>query len=283
MAEAQSRGGGRVKLLFIMIVVVACLGVIAYLAGQLNVHRYYLVLAERELVVHRGAPIPFVTKPYAPQTEADRVAYAPIRVPARWNGPRRESYGDRAALDRAIFALMQERLRNEFYSGRLPNLERVDAAMERVAQLAGLTDDDRRQLEELRGDYSYLKAREIIEGLPVRLNEARRLCDEAEQLGTGKLGDPKQLSRRLGQWMQLIANSAVAQPLPPAQTPAVAAPLFPEVAPPTPATVPVPAPVPAAPGPIPAAPAPTDSTSGAAPTPATAVDGAPAAGADDPL
>jgi len=287
MEEGQARGGGRVKLLLVTILVVACIGVIAWLAGQLNVHRYYLIRADRELVVHRGAPIPFVTRAFEPKTEAERIAYAPVRIPARWVGPSRESFSDRPAMDRALFAVMQKRLSDEFYSGRLPNLERVDTDMRRVDHLSGLSDEDRRDLEELRGDYAYLKARELIEGLPTRLQEARRLCDLAEQQGTGKLGDPRQLSRRLAMWMQLVANSTVAQPLPPAQVPRPATPLLPELAPkpivPTPAPSPLPAPAPApiaptpetsplAPGPTPGTPAPEASPATPAPAPAEPVE-----------
>lgn len=249
MAEGQSGGGfRRVKLYAITALIVAALGCILYLAGQLNAHRYYLVREGRNLLVYRGAAFPFMTRQFIPQTAADRVAYSPIRLPARWDGSQRQSFSDRSALDRGIYAMMEKRLRDEFYTGRLPNMERVNGSMMRIKNLSGLSDEDRRGLSEIQGDYAYLKAREIVDGLPESLNEARRLCDLAERQGTGRLGDPREFSQRLSQWMQLLVHTPVVQPLPPTKDD-VGATIFAPAAPPVaeePATPPPPTEAPSA-------------------------------------
>jgi len=198
-------------------------------------------------------------KPFVPINEMERTAYAPIPLPLRWDGPARQSFDDRGELDRGIYAIIDKRLRDEFYSGRGPAMERVDADMRRVQALGGLSDDDRKALVELQGDYAYLQAREIVDGLPERLRQARRLCDQAEDQGTGKLGDPRELSTRLGQWMRLLTPDGALLPVVPA-TPAAPAPLEPALPPlaPLPPTAPTPSPeaAPVAP-PVPPPAAPT--------------------------
>ncbi|MFH1810069.1 MAG: hypothetical protein ABIJ09_15085 [Pseudomonadota bacterium] len=257
MSEAQIPArGGRIKLLVITILVVGLIGVIAYLAGQLNAHRYYLVHEERALVIYRGASIPLVTRPFVPINEDERTAYAPIIVPARWDGSKRLTFNDRSELDRGIYQIIDKRLREEFYGGRGPSMERIDTDMKRVQALSGLSDDDRRALAELQGDYAFLKAREIVDGLPERLRHARRLCDQAEDQGTGKLGDPRDLSLRLAQWMRMLSPEAATAPIPAAAAESPLPPALPFAPPALPSTSVQPRPIPENPPVAPEAPAP---------------------------
>lgn len=216
MADAQPRRGSRARPLLLVVLVFCLLGVITYLWGQLNMHSFYLVQKERSLIVSRGAAVPYMTRHFVPQNKQERVAYAPIDLPARWEGPAKMKFADRAELDRGIFNIVEEVLRQEFYGGRLPNMARVDAVMERVRHLTGLTDKDRQNFSTLEGDFAYLKTRQVIDGLPAQLQDARRMCDLAERQGSGQLGDPRQLSARLGRWLDLLARSDLTQPLPPA-------------------------------------------------------------------
>ncbi|MBN2360608.1 MAG: hypothetical protein JXR83_14220 [Deltaproteobacteria bacterium] len=274
MSEAPTEGGGRFKLFLVLAIVIVALCAIGYLAGQLNARTFYLVRDagdQRLLVVHRGSPLPFYDKPFTPHNDAERAAYAPIRIPANWAGPARQSFGDRAELDRGIYAIVEKELRDELYSGKLPNMDAADAVVRRIDNLSGLTDEDRRGLRELKADYAYLRAKRILDGLPALLDEARRMCDEADRQGTGKLGDPKQLAARATQWQQALqqVNAPVAPAswyLPPGfvapaiqpAVPAAGAPAAPatptgQTTSPTAAPAPAPAPAPTpAPAPVPA-------------------------------
>lgn len=215
MAEAEAPRSGRTKLWFIFILFVILLAVIAYLAGQLNAHRYFLVQESRSLVVHRGAPFPFVTRPFVPRNDSERIAYAPILLSARDTPPGRQAFDDRAGLDHGIFVLLHKRLEEEFYGGRVANMERVQAAMQRISQLTGLSDEDRQNLRALSGDYAYVQARDMVEGLPQLLRRARHLCDQAETEGSGKLGDPRQLAAQIARWSQVFSQAGLSESLQP--------------------------------------------------------------------
>jgi len=274
MSEAPTEGGSRFKLFLVLAIVIVALCAIGYLAGQLNARTYYLVrdLKDPRLVqVHRGSPLPFYVKPFVAQNDGERAAYAPLQVPATWGGPQKQSFGDRAELDRGIYAIVEKQLREELYTGKLPSMDAADAIMRRIDNLSGLTDEDRRGLRELKADYAYLRAKKILDGLPALLDEARRMCDEADRQGTGKLGDPKQLAARAAQWQQALQQvNAPAAPTPWYLPPGFAAPTVQPAAPVTPTApgAPVaPAPGPAAPAPVAPAPAPVPAP---APAPAPA-------------
>lgn len=277
MSESEIKSTGHGKLWLVFSLVVALLAVIAYLSGQLNAHRYYLVKQNRSLVVHRGAPIPFVTRPFVAHTQAERVAYAPILLTSRDSVPARQAFEDRSELDHGIFVILHQRLQSEFYGGMVPNMERVDAAMQRIKLLTGLTDQDRQDLRALAGDYAYIEAKELVDGLPQQLRRARRLCDQAETEGSGKLGDPKKLAEKIAHWSLVFSQAGLSDALPPATTRFSG----PNLAPTAPALPPPPAPAPQAIQPVPnsnkiqAAPA-------ASPSHAAAPNNAPAAAPTQP-
>lgn len=276
MSEAPTEGGGRFKLFLVLAIVIVALCAIGYLAGQLNARTYYLVRDAKDprvVLVHRGSPLPFYNKPFVPQNDAERAAYAPLSVPATWGGPTSQSFGDRAELDRGIYAIVEKELRDELYTGKLPNMDAADAIMRRIDNLSGLTDEDRRGLRELKADYAYLRAKKILDGLPALLDEARRMCDEADRQGTGKLGDPKQLAARATQWQQALQQvNAPAPQSPWYLPPGFVSPAGVPVAPATPA----PPTAPATPAPGPTAPAPVAPVPAPAPVPVPAPAPAPA-------
>ena len=216
MSESETKSSGHGKLWLVFSLVVILLAVIAYLSGQLNAHRYYLVKQKHSLVVHRGAPIPFVTRPFVARTQSERVAYAPILLTSRDTVPARQAFDDRSELDHGIFVILHQRLQNEFYGGMVANMERVEAAMKRIHQLTGLSDQDRQDLRALAGDYAYIEAKEIIDGLPQQVRRARRLCDQAETEGSGKLGDPKKLAEIIAHWSLVFSQAGLSEALPPA-------------------------------------------------------------------
>lgn len=218
MSESETKRTGHGKLWLVFSLVIALLAVIAYLSGQLNAHRYYLVKQNRSLVVHRGAPIPFVTRPFVAHTQSERIAYAPLLLNSRDTVSSRQSFDSRSELDHGIFVILYKGLQSEFYGGVSVNLDRVDAAMKRIQQLTGLTDQDRQDLRTLAGDYAYIQAKELVDGLPQQFRRARLLCDQAETEGSGKLGDPKKLAEIIAHWSLVFSQAGLSDTLPPATT-----------------------------------------------------------------
>jgi hypothetical protein len=159
--------------LFLVLLVVALVGVVGVLLAQLNARTFTVEKRGDSLVVLKGRHLPWGAGPYAPGDARLADAYAP--VPALGQEPPTlvgRRFGDRDELDRALFDLLSERAAVRIHAENPEVAEQGLYYLRRVELLSGLTEEQRRSLKKLQAEAAFSQARS-------RLDDARRLVAEA--------------------------------------------------------------------------------------------------------
>lgn len=167
------RAGRALFRLFVAALLLALTGAVVVLLSQLNAKKYVLERDGDRLIVRRGRLFPYGTLPFTPSDPRLADAYAPLPVAgAIPGGVVGETFSDREDLDRALFELLAARSQALIASEEREAQQQAIAYLRRAQLLAGITTEQRHQLEELLADAAYFQGR-------MKLDDARRLVAEA--------------------------------------------------------------------------------------------------------
>ncbi len=153
--------------------VLALAGAVLYLVSYLNSKTFSLEVRDGNIMVLKGRMLPFGADPYRSSDPALIDTYAPIPL----EGPPpatllEERYGDRDALDRALFAYLQQVAQPRVKSDDVPTLEKGLYYLRRAEKLSALTEDQRAALKSMQAEVSFYQAR-------THLEDARKLLLES--------------------------------------------------------------------------------------------------------
>ncbi len=260
-SEASPRVSHRLKSFLTSLVIVGLLGAVGYLLADRNHRTYSVVRQGNSLVVMRGLMLPFGSEPYQPTERALAEAYAPI--PLQGDSPGEllsRSYSDRDELDRELFRTLAAWIGSRLGADSPDRLKEAVTYLRRAEKLSGITEDERKQLDEMRAETGFYEGRaKLDEGLDA-LTEA---LDKLELAAGSKSRHAREASALLLQIQEPMRAAIRAARVAP-----TAASLL----------VPPPAPAPTAPqphlddSPSPAAPAPAAGTPPSSPAPAKSDD-----------
>ncbi len=187
MDEPKSRSVGRTLLtLFFILFVLGLTGVVLYLLSELNHRRYHVTVTAGSLVVERGRMFPFGSRPFEPESEDLRQAYAPIPVPQGVSVGRFEAFEDRADVDRALFGLMANWARERLEAEDPEVFAVASTYVDRCQLLPGLSEDQRRELRALRADLAFRRGRRLLEGIGGTLRQAITEFQLAKEFGAAR-------------------------------------------------------------------------------------------------
>lgn len=169
--------GQRLKRFLVSLLVLSLLAGVGVLLSQLNVRTFWLEIADGRLVVRKGLLLPFGSEPWRPSDAYQADAYAPLELegttPTQVLGVR---YTDRDELDRAMFQVIEGLARSRVLSDDPRLLDRGLYFLRRAERLAGLTEEQRLSMNQMRADASFYLARSRIE------DAQRTLADGLSQL-----------------------------------------------------------------------------------------------------
>ena len=173
------------KRLLTFVVVVALIGLVAFLASERNARTYSLEVRGDQLIVLKGRMLPAGTAPWQPRDPALAETYAPIsldgyRVEASLLAKR---FDDRDELDRALFGVLEQLARPRLASDEPKTLEQGFAYLKRARRLPAISQEQRATLARMESELAWYQAR-------VKLEQARQLLVEAlsqlEVAGAGR-------------------------------------------------------------------------------------------------
>jgi hypothetical protein len=150
-------------------------------------HRTFRITTEgKQLIVERGMFLPFGYGAYEPTGEDLKEAYQPVDLP-RDNLKISEVFDDQLALDRGLFALLSEWVRNEVdATDSDAKALRLAGYLRRCKLLPGLSLQQRQDVQLLEGDVSYQNGKRIVYGIMKELELALREFERASEYGTTK-------------------------------------------------------------------------------------------------
>ena len=161
------------KRLILTTVVVGLTGATVFLLSQINAKTFTLENRDGKLVVLKGRMMPIGADPWVPTDAAQADAYAPIELEGTSPmGVINVKYEDRDSLDRALFGVLEGLARPRVNSEDPKLLEQGLYFLRRAEKLAGLTDEQRLTLKQMRSDVAFYTARK-------RLEDGQRQIEEA--------------------------------------------------------------------------------------------------------
>ncbi len=161
------------KRLVITTVVVGLAGATVFLLSQINAKTYTLENRDGKLVVLKGRMMPMGADPWVPADAALADAYAPTELQGTSPmGILNVKYEDRDSLDRAMFTVLETLARPRVNSEEPKLLDQGLYYLRRAEKLAGLTDEQRLTLKQLRSDVAFYTARKRLEDGQKQIEEA---------------------------------------------------------------------------------------------------------------
>jgi hypothetical protein len=166
-STAVPRQGSRVKSLFTTLIILGLLGAVGYLLAERNHRTYSVVRQGNSLVVMRGVMLPLGTEPYQPGDRALAEIYAPIPIQNDSPGDLlTRTYSDRDDLDRELFHTLSSWINARLSADSSDKLKEAVTYLHRAERLTGITDEERKQLEDMRAETGFYEGRaKLDEGL----------------------------------------------------------------------------------------------------------------------
>jgi hypothetical protein len=244
---SKPAAGSRVRSLFTGLIFIGLLGAVGYLLSERN-HRSYSVVREgNSLIIMRGLMLPFGSEAYHPSERALAEAYGPIPIQNDSTGDLlTKTYSERGELDRELFRTLASWINARLTADDSAKLKEAVTYLRRAEKLSDITDDERKQLDEIRAETGFYEGRaKLDEGLEALSDSLEKL----ELAAGSKSRHAREASALLLQIQEPVRAAIRATRVGP-----TAASLL-------------------VPSPPPAIQAPTDTVSGASTTPAPAVAG----------
>jgi len=153
----------RLRGLLILLVVLAVLGAIAYGASWLNHRRYYLVVGPASVQIGKGRMLPMGWEPFRPDDPSLRRAYAEFELPGGIKVARGTTiFVDRVELDQALFRLLSDAARYAMSRDTARSPKLVQGYIERLEALPGVSIDQQVELQKLRRQAEFARARQLV-------------------------------------------------------------------------------------------------------------------------
>lgn len=236
MEETTASSGGvlaRLRRIVVAAVILALVGVTLVLLAERNSRFYFLGTEGGQLVVYRGARLPWGKRVWEPQEPALAEAYAPIAMPEGVAAITEQRFDERQELDRAFFDLLagwaDARIRTDDPARMTEGL----AYVHRAAMLPGISSEQQRRLRALRAEVAYYEGRDRLERGGRLIEEAReqlRMATEASPMRAREavqiLDELQPAIERLERALQ-TARGLRAPPMPALFPPPAAAPAVP--------------------------------------------------------
>jgi hypothetical protein len=157
-------------LIFLLILVLG--GAIGLLVSERNARTYTMEVVDGKLVVLKGRMFPIGAEPYRPSDPVLRDAYAPIPLDGTSPGDLgQRQFMEREELDRALFDLVARLARARVTSDDPKVLDQGVYLLRRAEKFSGLTEEQRRSVQDMQLEVAYYLAR-------TKLDEARARVEE---------------------------------------------------------------------------------------------------------
>ncbi len=179
--------GGIVKglvWLLVLALVVSLGAAVAYLLAERNYRRFRFRAVDNHAVVERGRRWPVGFESYTPPEESLKSIYAPLPIPPGTKLETSEIFEDRIDLDRALCGVLATWTRSELERKDKAAFDRAATYVDRCDELPGVSDEQRRELDALRGDIAYRKGEVSAEQIQQKVEEALKHFERAIKLGT---------------------------------------------------------------------------------------------------
>ena len=185
--NSKSTGGINTWLVIFLALVLA--GVIAYLLSTINHGRYYLMVRHGQLIIERGRMFPVGSILFKPDDPKLAGLYAPLIVPPGEELPESQTFDSLPELNRQLFAILAGWSRKGMASMTEVEFEQALVYIDRARRLPGLSDEQQRELNLLRGDIGYRDGRRLLRKAVADLRKAHQAFKEAHQYGTSRPSD----------------------------------------------------------------------------------------------
>ena len=168
-----SRAATFFKRLFVTALVLGLAGATVFLLSQINAKTFMLENRDGKLVVLKGRMLPMCAELWQPADAALADAYAPIGLEGTSPmGIIDVKYEDRDSLDRAMFSVLEGLCRPRVHSDDPRLLDQGLYYLRRADKLAGLTDEQRLTLKQMKSDVAFYTARQKLEEGQKQIEEA---------------------------------------------------------------------------------------------------------------
>jgi hypothetical protein len=160
--------------LLVVVVVVALLALVGYLASERNARTYSLELRGDHVLVLKGRMLPVSAAPWEPRDPTLAETYAPIALEGHpvETFLLSERFNDRDDLDRALFGLLEQLARPRLASDDPKALAQGFSYLRRAKRLPAITQEQRAMLARMESELAWYQAR-------LKLEQARQLLGEA--------------------------------------------------------------------------------------------------------
>jgi hypothetical protein len=195
VADQTKRSGGGLRGFLAVLVILALVGAVLWLLTERNARTWYLVPDEGRLVIMHGTSLPFGRETYTPGEQPLAEAYAPVVPPPGTTLPPERSFEERALLDQALFALLQDWAQADVSSGSRDRLARGLDYLKRAERLPGLSATQREELSGLRAESGYFEAQGLLERAATDLRAAAERLRAAAGSRSRHAGDARLLLR----------------------------------------------------------------------------------------
>ena len=171
--EGTATRGSSFRSGVLTLVVIALMGVVAWLLSERNARHWYLVYDGGTLSVKKGIMFPVGRQAFKTDDPALAQAYAPLTPPPSAKLDEERSFDDRAGLDQALYDLLARWAREDVATQRPEMVERALSWLARADRLAGISAAQREDLRALRAESGYFEARQLLEKGAEALRQAR--------------------------------------------------------------------------------------------------------------
>lgn len=177
------------------VLVLGLVAAVAVLLSQINARTFTLEVEGRELVVRKGRLLPVGSEPFRPPEPGLAEAYAPLPLEGGANvssllGKR---FQDRSELDQALFPVLAEQARLKLQAQEPEAVERGLYYLHRAELLTGLTEPQRRQLEELQAQAALHRAFRHLAQAGQQLGHALAELRRASHSGSSQAAEASRL------------------------------------------------------------------------------------------
>lgn len=203
--QRRQKGSG-LKVLSVLLVILALVGVIIYLLSLLNSKKFFLAPEGDRLVVKKGVFFLVGSEPFQGQSPEEATIYGPIDLPANF-GTAPKEYGDLASLNREFANLLIEQTQALVFSQEEETYRRGKTYQKRLQLLQGLDMSQIKKIQELGADIDYFEARRAYLRVERTLERALKKFKLAESSESGRFTDAKEWCRRVETLLEVIRNT----------------------------------------------------------------------------
>ncbi|MEE2962103.1 MAG: hypothetical protein VYA34_15325 [Myxococcota bacterium] len=196
--------------LLISLVIAILVGLVLYLRSDINRRQFRLELVNQEFIIQKGLFLPYGFQNYLPKAASLAGVYDPLKAPKTFVYNTNELFDDRSELDRALFAIVSEWIRQTVrHSTDTGEQEDAQNYLSRLKRLPGISEVQFRELGTLGADLSYLQGKHILENMKAQLKNAETLLKSAIDKGTAYQMQSKALLEQVTNYLEPGLTKAI--------------------------------------------------------------------------